>query len=31
VSAAGLAWVVGDEPFVGVDFGGYAQYAKGAQ
>jgi quercetin dioxygenase-like cupin family protein len=22
------AWVVGDEPFVGVDFGGYAQYAK---
>jgi quercetin dioxygenase-like cupin family protein len=25
------AWVVGDEPFVGVDFGGYAQYAKGSQ
>ena len=23
------AWVVGEEPFVGVDFGGYAQYAKG--
>jgi uncharacterized cupin superfamily protein len=23
------AWVVGDEPFVGVDFGGYSQYAKG--
>jgi hypothetical protein len=23
------AWVVGDEPFVSVDFGGYAQYAKG--
>ena len=23
------AWVVGDESFVGVDFGGYAQYAKG--
>jgi hypothetical protein len=23
------AWVVGDEPFIGVDFGGYAQYAKG--
>ena len=22
------AWVVGDEPFVGVDFGGYSQYAK---
>jgi hypothetical protein len=22
------AWVVGDEAFVGVDFGGYAQYAK---
>ena len=22
------AWVVGDEPFVGVDFGGYTQYAK---
>lgn len=22
------AWVVGDEPFVGLDFGGYAQYAK---
>jgi hypothetical protein len=22
------AWVVGDEEFVGVDFGGYAQYAK---
>jgi quercetin dioxygenase-like cupin family protein len=22
------AWVVGDEPFTGVDFGGYAQYAK---
>jgi hypothetical protein len=24
------AWVVGDEPFVGVDFGGYSQYAKGS-
>ena len=23
------AWVVGDEPCVSVDFGGYAQYAKG--
>ncbi len=23
------AWVVGDEPCVGVDFGGYAQYGKG--
>ena len=23
------AWVVGDEPCVTVDFGGYAQYAKG--
>jgi quercetin dioxygenase-like cupin family protein len=23
------AWVVGDEPCVAVDFGGYAQYAKG--
>jgi hypothetical protein len=23
------AWVVGDEPFIRVDFGGYAQYAKG--
>lgn len=23
------AWVEGDAPFVGVDFGGYAQYAKG--
>jgi uncharacterized cupin superfamily protein len=22
------AWVVGDQPFVGVDFGGYSQYAK---
>jgi quercetin dioxygenase-like cupin family protein len=22
------AWVVGDEPCVSVDFGGYAQYAK---
>jgi hypothetical protein len=22
------AWVDGDEPFVGVDFGGYSQYAK---
>ena len=22
------AWVEGDEPFVGVDFGGYSQYAK---
>jgi uncharacterized cupin superfamily protein len=22
------AWVEGDEPFVAVDFGGYAQYAK---
>ncbi len=24
------AWVVGDESFVGVDFGGHAQYAKAA-
>jgi hypothetical protein len=24
------AWVEGDEPFKGVDFGGYAQYAKGS-
>ena len=24
------AWVDGGEPFVGVDFGGYSQYAKGA-
>jgi quercetin dioxygenase-like cupin family protein len=24
------AWVVGDEAFTGVDFGGYAQYAKGS-
>lgn len=23
------AWVVGDEPCISVDFGGYAQYAKG--
>ncbi len=23
------AWVVGDEPCVAVDFGGYSQYAKG--
>ena len=23
------AWVVGDEPCIAVDFGGYAQYAKG--
>jgi quercetin dioxygenase-like cupin family protein len=23
------AWIEGDEPFVGVDFGGYSQYAKG--
>lgn len=23
------AWVVGDEPCVAVDFGGYARYAKG--
>lgn len=23
------AWVVGDEPCVAIDFGGYAQYAKG--
>ena len=23
------AWVVGDEPCVAVDFGGYGQYAKG--
>jgi hypothetical protein len=23
------AWVVGDEPCIPVDFGGYAQYAKG--
>jgi uncharacterized cupin superfamily protein len=22
------AWVVGDEPFVSIDFGGYAQYAE---
>ena len=22
------AWVVGDEPFTGVDFGGHAQYAR---
>jgi hypothetical protein len=24
------AWVVGDESFLSVDFGGYAQYAKAA-
>jgi len=24
------AWVVGDEPFVSIDFGGYRQYAKPA-
>jgi len=24
------AWTVGDEPCVAVDFGGYAQYAKGS-
>jgi hypothetical protein len=24
------AWVVGDEAFAGVDFGGYGQYAKGS-
>jgi hypothetical protein len=24
------AWVVGDEPCVAVDFGGYARYAKGS-
>jgi hypothetical protein len=23
------AWVIGDEPCVAVDFGGYSQYAKG--
>jgi hypothetical protein len=24
------AWIVGDEPFTSIDFGGYAQYAKPA-
>ena len=28
ISVGHDAWVVGDEPFTGVDFGGHAQYAK---